>query len=349
MRIVVDVMGGDHGCAVVIEGVKQALQSNEKIAELFLVGRQEEIQTALTQTRLQDPRLKIVHASEVLTMHDKPVDGLKKKKDCSVLRGVDLLRDGKADALISPGNTGGLVAAATIRLRKLDGVDRAGIATVIPTEENEFVLLDSGANVECRPLHLAHYAVLGSVYSREILGYKRPRVGILSNGTEDNKGNELTLEAFKLCKLIDLNFIGNVEGHDLFHNKVDVVICDGFVGNIVLKTIESFARGLVGWLKKELSQNPKRILGALLAKNALRTIKRRMDPDAYGGAPLLGLNGNVMKAHGSARERAIMNAIRVSTEAVQHQINQVFRDEIERANERLAEVRTSAVAIPTAA
>lgn len=349
MRIVVDVMGGDHGCAVVIEGVKQALQSNEKIAELFLVGRQEEIQAALTQTRLQDPRLKIVHASEVLTMHDKPVDGLKKKKDCSILRGVDLLRDGKADALISPGNTGGLVAAATIRLRKLDGVDRAGIATVIPTEENEFVLLDSGANVECRPLHLAHYAVLGSVYSREILGYKRPRVGLLSNGTEDNKGNELTLEAFKLCKLIDLNFIGNVEGHDLFHNKVDVVICDGFVGNIVLKTIESFARGLVGWLKKELSQNPKRILGALLAKNALRTIKRRMDPDAYGGAPLLGLNGNVMKAHGSARERAIMNAIRVSTEAVQHQINQVFRDEIERANERLAAVRTSAVAFPTAA
>jgi glycerol-3-phosphate acyltransferase PlsX len=336
MRIVVDVMGGDHGCGVVIEGVKQALQTNARISEVYLVGDEPAIQSALTQSRFQDKRLLIVHASEVLTMEDKPVEGLRKKKDCSILRAVDLLKNGKAEALISPGNTGGLVAASTIRLRKLEGVDRVGIATVIPTEENEFVLLDSGANVESRPLHLLHYAVMGSVYAREILGYKRPRVGILSNGTEENKGTELTLEVFKLCKLVDINFIGNIEGHDLFHNRVDVVVCDGFVGNIVLKTIESFAKGLVGWLKKELTKNPMRILGALLAKNALRTIKRRMDPDAYGGAPLLGLNGNVMKAHGSARERAIMNAIRLSTEAVQNQINQLIRDEIACANDRLA-------------
>jgi phosphate acyltransferase len=341
MRIAVDVMGGDHGCGVVIDGVKQALQTNGKISELFLVGNEKEIRTALSQSGLHDPRLKIVHASEVLSMEDKPVEGLRKKKDCSTLRAVDLLKDRKADALISPGNTGGLVAASTIRLRTIQGVDRVGIATVIPAQENEFVLLDSGANVESRPLHLLHYAVMGSVYSREVLGYKNPRVGILSNGTENNKGNELTLETFKLCKLIDLNFIGNVEGHDLFHNRVDVVVCDGFVGNIVLKTIESFAKGLVGWLQKELKKNPKRILGAMLAKNALRTIKRRMDPDAYGGAPLLGLNGNVMKAHGSARERAIMNAIRLSTDAVQNQINAIICQEVAKANERLASLKVS--------
>jgi glycerol-3-phosphate acyltransferase PlsX len=348
MRIAVDVMGGDHGHGVVIDGVQHALQSGLGLTEAYLVGDQEHIKSHLAQANIHDHRIRILHASDVLTMVDKPVEGLRKKKDCSILRAVDLVKEGKADALISPGNTGGLVAAATIRLRKLEGVERVGIATVIPSAENEFVLLDAGANVECRPMHLVHYAVMGSVYSREILGYKRPRVGILSNGTEDNKGNELTLETFKLCKRIDLQFVGNVEGHDLFHNRVDVVICDGFVGNIVLKTIESFAKGLIGWLQKELKKNPKRLLGALLAKNAFRTIKRRMDPDAHGGAPLLGLNGNVMKAHGSARERAIMNAIRLSTQAIQNQINQVICQEIHRANEALAACKQTET-IPTPA
>src|SRR5688572_19359823 len=334
MRIAVDVMGGDHGCGVVLEGVQQALASDPKITELFLVGNQPEIEACLSKCPSRDNRLQIVHASEVLTMEDKPVEGLRRKKDCSILRTVDLIKEGRADALISPGNTGGIVAASTIRLRPLAGIDRPGIATVIPTHHNEFVLLDSGAHIECRPVHLLHYAVMGSVYAREILGYKRPRVGILSNGTEDNKGNELTLQAFKLCRQIDLHFIGNVEGHDLCHNRVDVVVCDGFVGNIVLKTIESFAKGLVGWLKEELSKNPKRMLGALLAKNALRTIKRRMDPDAYGGAPLLGLNGIVMKCHASANARAIMNAVRICTEAVRHNINQTIRDEVAQANQR---------------
>lgn len=342
MRIVVDVMGGDHGCDVVLHGVQLALQANSKISELYLVGREEEIKTGLTRLRCSDSRIRIVHASEVLTMEDKPVEGLRRKKDCSILRAVELLKEGKAEALVSPGNTGGLVAAATIRLRPLPGADRPGIATVIPGPENEFVLLDSGANIESRPLHLVHYAVMGRVYSREVLGYKQPRVGILSNGTEDNKGNELTLEAFRLCKLIDLNFVGNVEGHDLFHNRVDVVICDGFVGNIVLKTIESFAKGMASWLKSELSKNPRRILGALFARNALRTIRRRMDPDAYGGAPLLGLNGHVMKAHGSARERAIMNAIRLSGEAVDHNLNRVMQEEIAKANDRLEKAKLAA-------
>jgi len=348
MRIVVDVMGGDRGPDVVVEGAKQALQSSSRITELFLVGRAEQIEAALRKSRLDDPRVRTVHASEFLTMEDKPVEGLRKKKDCSILRAVALLQEDKADALISPGNTGGLVAAATIRLRNLAGVDRAGIATVIPGPAHAFVLLDSGANAESRPTHLLHYAVMGSVYSREVLGCQKPRVGLLCNGTEDNKGTELTQQAFQLCRKAEINFIGNVEGHDLFHDRVDVVVCDGFVGNIVLKSLEAFAKSLVGWLKQELTANPKRMLGALLVKNALRTIKRRIDPDTYGGAPLLGLNGNVMKAHGSASERAIMNAIKLSAEAVQHQINSIIQQEVARANERVAGL-TPAEAVPTPA
>lgn len=341
MRIALDVMGGDHGPGVVVEGARQALQSNSRISELFLVGRSDEIEAAMKRSSLEDPRVRIVHAAEYLTMEDKPVEGLRKKKDCSILKAATLLRDEKADALISLGNTGGLVAASTIRLRPLAGVDRAGIATVIPGPESNFVLLDSGASVECRPKELVHFAVMGSVYSREILGCERPRVGLLCNGTEENKGTEVTQQAFRLCRHADINFIGNVEGHDLFHNRVDVVVCDGFVGNIVLKTLESFAKGIMGWLQQELTKNPKRILGAMLARNALRTIKRRMDPDAYGGAPLLGLNGHVMKAHGSASDRAIMNAIRVSTDAIQHHIDQLIRDEVARVNERLATIKNT--------
>ena len=329
-------MGGDHGCGVVIEGARRALEADPKITSLFLVGNQDEIRRALDATGLRDKRAQIVHASEVMTMDDKPTSAFRKKKDSSMARAIEMVGDGRADAVISLGNTGGILAVATLKLRPLPEVERAGIATVIPAPENEFVLLDSGANIECKPMHLLQYAIMGHIYSREILGCRKPRVGLLSVGTEESKGNELTLEAFKLCKQVDINFIGNVEGYDLFKNRVDVVICDGFVGNVVLKTIESLATGMVSMLKTELGRNPKRVLGAYLAQNALRAIKRRMDPDAYGGAPLLGLNGTVMKAHGSARERAIMSAIRITTETVQHRINQMITDEIRNANGRLA-------------
>jgi glycerol-3-phosphate acyltransferase PlsX len=345
MRIAVDVMGGDHGCGVVIEGVKRALQTEKRITALYLVGDRSEIHAALPQRGFRDHRVHVVHASEVLTMADKPIAALRKKKDCSIARAVELVHDGKVDAVISPGNTGGIFAAATFKLGRIPGVDRGCIAAVIPTPDNEFVLLDAGANIECKPLHLAHYAVMGSIYSREILGYQNPRVGILSIGTEETKGNELTLGAFKLCKLLDLNFIGNVEGHDLFRNRVDVVICDGFVGNIVLKTCESLALAMFSMLKRELTANPRRQLGALLAQNAFRSIKRRMDPEGFGGAPLLGFNGTVMKAHGSARERAIANAIHVTTENIQHRVNQIIANEIARANERLSADETVAATV----
>ena len=345
MRIVVDVMGGDHGCKVVVDGARQALQHNRSIAALFLVGDETEIRRSLRELGCRDDRVTVVHASEVLTMEDKPVLGLRRKKDCSILRAVELIKDGKADALVSPGNTGGVVAASTIRLRPLPGVERPGIAAVIPAPENEFVLLDAGANVDGRPLHLAQYAVMGSVLSREILGYEKPRVGILSVGTEDVKGNDLTLEALRLCRQLDLNFLGNVEGHDLFSNRVDVVVCDGFVGNIVLKTCESLANGIFAWLKRELTATTLRKAGALLAKGAFRTIKRRVDPDTYGGAPLLGLNGTVMIAHGSAGPRAIMNAIHMASRAVHNHINQIMASEIQQARDRLAGSASLPVAV----
>src|ERR1041384_6382497 len=236
MRIAVDVMGGDHGCGVVIAGAKRALQADKRISALYLVGNRGEIQAALPRGGFRDHRLRVVHASEVLTMDDKPAAAVRRKKDCSIARAVELVKEGKADAVVSPGHTGGIFAAATFKLGRIPGLDRGGIAAVIPTPDNEFVLLDAGANIECKPIHLAHYAVMGSVYSREILGYDNPRVGILSIGTEETKGNELTLEAFRLCKQLDLNFVGNIEGHYLFKSRVEVGVSDGFIGNLVLKT-----------------------------------------------------------------------------------------------------------------
>jgi len=329
-------MGGDHGCGVVIAAAKRALDANKQITTLYLVGNKPDIHAALPEGGFRDHRVKVIHTTEVVTMDDKPVNALRKKKDSSIARAAELVSEGKADALVSLGNTGGIFAAATFKVGRLPGVERGCIATMIPRPEGEFVLVDAGANVECKPLHLAQFAVMGNVYSREVLGRKRPRVGVLSIGREPSKGNELTLEAFKLCQKLDLNFIGNVEGHDLFKDHVDVVVCDGFVGNIVLKTAESLALAMFSMLKHELMSNPKRQIGAYLAQEAFQTIRRRMDPEVYGGAPLLGFNGIVMKAHGSARERAIVSALRVTTETVEHQVNQIIAHEIASANERLA-------------
>ena len=338
MRIAVDVMGGDHGCGVILDGVLQALNSLPSVESAVLVGKEDEIKRELETRGDPDRRISVLHAEEVLTMADKPVDAVRRKKNCSIAKGIDLLKHAEADAFLSPGNTGGVVAVSTVKLRRLPGLERAGIATVIPAPENEFVLLDAGANVDSKPLHLAHYAVMGSVYAGEVLKHKEPRVGVLSVGTEDVKGNDLTLEAFQLCKKLDLNFIGNVEGHDLFSNRVDVVVCDGFVGNIVLKTCESLAHGMFSWLKRELTATPVRKLGALMAQGAFKTIKSRMDPDAYGGAPLLGLNGNVFIAHGSAGSLAFRNAIRMTAQAFEHHINDQMTEAIAIANDRLKTV-----------
>jgi phosphate acyltransferase len=337
MRIAVDAMGSDHGCGVIIAGVKRALEENKDITTIYLVGNKADIHAALPERGFRDHRVRIIHTTEVVEMDDKqPVNALRKKKDSSIGRAAELVREGKADALVSLGNTAGIFAAATFKVGRIDGVERGCIATVIPRQGNEFVLLDAGANSECKPFHLAQFAVMGNVYSREVLKHKNPRVGILSNGTEDSKGNELTQEAFKLCKQLDLNFIGNVEGHDLFKDHVDVVVCDGFVGNIVLKTSESLAVAVFSMLKRELGKGTKRQLGALLARDAFHAIRRRMDPEVYGGAPLLGFNGLVFKAHASARERAVASAIRVTAQTVKNHIGEMIARDIAAANQKLS-------------
>ncbi len=339
-------MGGDHGCGVVIEGARRALEGNKKISALYLVGNQDKIHAALPARGFRDHRVRVIHTSEVVEMEDKPASAVRKKPDSSIARAAELVHEGKADALVSLGNTGGIFAAATFKVGRIPGVERGCIATVIPRQGNEFVLLDAGANIECKPIHLAQFAVMGSIYSREVLRRRNPRVGILSIGREDSKGNELTLEAFKLCQRLDLNFIGNVEGHDLFKDHVDVVVCDGFVGNIVLKTCESLAVAMFSMLKRELTQNTKRKLGALLAQSAFQAIRRRMDPEVYGGAPLLGFNGMVFKAHASARERAVASALQVTADALRHQVNEIIAREIARANEKL---HVAEVSVPVSA
>src|SRR5688572_8329126 len=333
MRIVVDVMGGDRGPDVVVDGARLALHEFAAISDLYLVGNEAEVRAGMQKCGLNDKRVQIVHASQVLTMEDKPVEGLRKKKDCSLLRAVDLLKDGRGEALISTGNTGGMVAASTIRLRTLEGVERPAIAPVMPSGKGYFILVDAGATPECKPIHLAQFAIMGSLYCKEILRTKNPRVGILSNGSEEMKGTELTRDAHQLCKKLNLNYIGYVEGHDLFEDRVEVVVTDGFLGNIVLKSCESLGRAVGRFLKQELNATPVRRLGKVLAGNALLALKTKLDPDIYGGAPLLGLNGTVIKAHGSANARAIKNAIRVATETIHHHLNEAIVKEISRTNE----------------
>ena len=335
MRIALDVMGGDHGCAVAVKGVKLALEADSRITAVLLVGQEDKIRSAFREVGLTDARAQVVHASEVLTMDDSPVEGIRKKKDSSLVRAIELAREGKADAIISPGNTGALVAGS-MKLRRLEGVERPAIAARMPSRTADFVLLDAGANPVCEPQHLAQFAVMGDVYAREILGLAKPRVGVLSNGSEESKGNDLTREAARLCALLDLNYIGYVEGFDLFNDVVDVVVADGFTGNVVLKTAESLGYAMMQMLKTELSTNPLRRFGAVLSQGAFRSLKRRLDPEVYGGAVLLGLNGNVIKCHGSSRERAFMNAIRIAVEEVQHGLNEIIVQRILDANKRLA-------------
>jgi len=335
MKIAVDVMGGDLGCEVVIDGLMQALKKCQQIEKIQIVGDEVEISQSLERLNNIESRFQIIHTSEVLSMEDKPVEGLRKKKNCSLAVAMDLVKTGKSDAIISPGNTGGVVAAAAIKLRTLSGIDRPGIAAVLPSKHKKFILLDAGANVEGKPKHLMHYAIMGDIYAREVLGIADPNIGLMSVGTEESKGNELTQETLRLCKGLDLNFIGNIEGHDLFSDELDVVVTNGFVGNVVLKSCEQLAGVMMGWLKDELSAGLIPKVGALLSQKALRSLKKRVDPDNVGGAPLLGVNGTVTIAHGSASSLAIYNAICNTVEAVDHNINKLIIDAAAKANDKL--------------
>jgi len=242
------------------------------------------------------------------------------------------VKDGKADAIFSPGNTGAAVAAATLKLRTLKGVTRPAIATIMPTPKAPFVLLDAGANPDSTPEMLQQYAVMGNIYSREILGIKIPKVGLLSIGGEAAKGNEMTKKTFGLLEHSHLNFIGNVESGDLYAGDVSVAVCDGFVGNVVLKTSEAVARMISSWLKTMFRSNPLRILGYLFSRGVFKEMKSHADPSSYGGAPLLGANGVVIIGHGSSNALATFNAIRVASEAIDHDLNHLIEAELKTIN-----------------
>jgi glycerol-3-phosphate acyltransferase PlsX len=336
MKIALDAMGGDSAPASTVAGAWEALQKYPDV-EIVLVGDQARIEKELTALGAMPmpKRFSILHASQVVDMADSATDALRRKKDSSISRACDLLADGGAQALVSAGHTGAFVAAAKVKLRMLPGIDRPGIATVMPTETNLFLLIDAGANVDSEPKHLLQFGIMGSVYSREIMGRKNPRVGLMSIGSEASKGNELTREAYKELSMAKINFIGNVEGHDLFNRPVDVVVCDGFVGNVILKTSESLAGAIFSWLKRELAKDIVRKAGAMLAKEAFYTIRRKTNTEEYGGMPLLGVNGICIKAHGNSSPKAIKNAIRVAREAVTHKVNPSIVAEIAEHDKRV--------------
>jgi glycerol-3-phosphate acyltransferase PlsX len=333
MKIALDAMGGDFGPPHIVGGAVLALREYPHLDKLFLVGDTPQIEAELKKHGCNDRRIEIFHATQVVEMKDSAIDAVRRKKDSSVSRAVDLVKKGEAAAIVSAGHTGAAVAATTIKLRTLPGIDRPGIAAIIPSETNIFVLIDAGANSDAKPEHLVQYGIMGSVYSRHVLGYSNPCVGLMSIGGEDVKGSDLTKEVFKMLKQSQLNFRGNVEGHDLFDDPVEVVVCDGFVGNVILKTCESVAGAVFEWLKHELTKTKVRMAGAYLARNAFRTIKKKLNYEEYGGMPLLGVNGICIIAHGASTPLAIKNALRVAAESIEHQVNPHIVEEVRRYHE----------------
>jgi phosphate acyltransferase len=330
MKIALDVMGGDHAPAVNISGTIEALQHYPAIQHIFLVGDQAAVEAECRAQglSLSDPRVSIVHAPETIGMAEPGAKTVRRKKQSSINIAMDLVKSGEADAFVSAGNTGAAVASATIKLRLIDGIERAGIASPLPNEHRPCNLLDAGANPEAKPSHLIGYAIMGSAFASGIYGVKRPKIGLMSNGEEDEKGTTFTKETFALLKQIEatgqapFEFLGNVEGHDLFETELDIVLCDGFVGNVVLKSCEATAKAMSKLLKAELKASPVRMLGAAISKGAFKALKEKMSYESYGGCPLLGVNGVVIIAHGSSSSLAVRNAIRVGMETVQQKVNQ---------------------------
>lgn len=320
MRIAVDGMGGDHAPRVVVEGAIQAVQQYG--VKVILVGDQTQLYQELKHFSPLPNGLTIHHASEVIGMDESPAASVRKKKDSSINVAAQLVKEGKADAFFSAGNTGAVVCATTLAWRQLQKVERPGIAVVFPNRQGVTILIDAGANIDPKPIHLLQYAIMGSTYSRYILRVENPRVGLLNVGEEESKGPEFIQETHQLLQQSSLTFLGNAEGRDVFSGKYDVIVCDGFVGNVALKAVESVALTLTDFLKGELARNWITRVGALMARSAFRALKKKMDYAEYGGAPLLGVNGICIIGHGSSSPKAIKNAIRVASEFVDHQVNQ---------------------------
>jgi glycerol-3-phosphate acyltransferase PlsX len=334
-RIAVDAMGGDLGPPEVVAAVQLALSEFSELNPVTLVGDEVILKPLLKQHGLDGhASLRLFHASEVITMDDKPIPALKRKKDASMFRAIELVKSGEAGAVVSCGNTGALMAGGTIKLRTLEGIDRPALAAIIPRANGHFILIDAGANPQAEPEHLVHNAILGSHYAKVVLGIARPRVGLLTIGTEEGKGNALTSATHEHLKNIGdlVNYVGPTEGFQVFTDHCDVAVCDGFVGNLLLKSWESLAHFFSATLKSELKANPLRMGGAILSKGAFTALKKRMNPEVYGGAPLLGLRGNVLKAHGSSSRHAIKNAIRAANKIVKADMLHHIEADAARAN-----------------
>jgi glycerol-3-phosphate acyltransferase PlsX len=330
MRIAIDAMGGDFAPREIVKGAVEAARGLSGIEKLFLVGDETAIKAELALYGKTPDCIEIRHATEVIGMGESPALALRRKKDSSIMRSVDLVKSGEAEAIFSAGSTGAAVGACQLRLRTMDKVDRPAIAAVLPSIRGPFVLLDAGATPDCTPKMLAEFAIMGSIYAEHILSVKNPRVGLMSIGEEDSKGSKSTKESFHILDQAPLNFIGNVESHDMFEGSVDVVVCDGFVGNVVLKTSEGAAHAMIQWIKASFSSSLIRKIGAgiLKASGAFVELKKKTDPEAYGGAPLLGVKGVCIIGHGSSSSFAVYNAIRVAGTAIEQKVNRLIEEKI---------------------
>jgi phosphate acyltransferase len=327
MKIAVDAMGGDHGPAVVVEGAVAAVR--EFGLSVILVGDRAAIETEVRRLGAESLGLEIRHASEIVGMAESPSLALRRKRDSSLRIAAELVRDGKAAAFISAGNTGAAMAISMFVIGVLRGIDRPAIAAVLPSLRGFTVLIDAGANITPKPWHLFQFAIMGHVYARDILRMDRPRVGLLSVGEEEGKGNDLTREAYDLLKESKLNFIGNIEGRDIYNGNCDVVVTDGFTGNVALKISESLAEMVGAMIKEELTRDLRSKLGAALSVPAFSRFKKRVDYTEMGGAPLLGIDGAAIICHGASPVKAIKNAVRVAAEWAKAGLNEHIKAALE--------------------
>lgn len=325
MKIAVDAMGGDYAPDEVVKGALEA--ALEFGQEVILVGDQERINHELAGQG--GNLITVVHAPEVVDMGEAPAVAVRRKRNSSIVKATGLVKEGSAEAVVSAGSTGAAMASALLGLGRIKGIDRPAIASILPSERGGTVLLDVGANVDCKPQNLLQFGIMGYLYAEKILGISNPRVGLLSIGEEETKGNELTLSAFPLLREANINFVGNVEGRDIFRGTVDVVVCDGFVGNVVLKAGEGMASALFHIMKEEVTKSWLAKMGTALTVSALRGCKRKLDYSEYGGAPLLGVNGVVIICHGSSTAKAIKNAIRCARESVDNRLVSAIRTSME--------------------
>ena len=318
MRIAVDAMGGDHAPDRPVAGALAALRERARDFEIVLVGDESRLTPLLA--RRPSERLSVLHAPESIGMEESPASALRRKRSSSIAVGMGLQKQGLADAFVSAGNTGAVMAAALTTLGRIQGLSRPAIMVVFPTQADPCLVLDAGANAECKPQHLAQFALMGHVYAAEILGRAKPRIGLLSIGEEAGKGNDLTVAAHGLLSESGLNFVGNVEGRDVLRGAVDVVVTDGFTGNVLLKFGESFADFLASEVRREVNADRRAALGAWLMRPAFQRLQRRIDYAEYGGAPLLGVDGIVIICHGGSSEKAFRNAILVARRAVRRDL-----------------------------